>query len=548
MIPLMLRLVVTLLSCGIVVVGCNLNTTVRSDVASAMNGENVRLDSGQSSPTPEAATAAVVVPSATVEQMPLDPSVDRCALYSDGPIRRVNADLQIDYDTKVVQVAETIGFANREPSPIADIVLDVQANQWDGGFQLAELTVDGAPASWDLNLNRLTIALTEPLMPGCGLEIGLAFNLQPPAIRDGLRAYRGFFGYSPRQLNLGHFLPTVASRLNGDWRIHEPVGIGEQVVHAIADWRVRVAVTNAAESLQMAAPGNVTALSQSAWEVHLINSRDFSISLSDEFIVAEQQTADGITMAVYTFADAMIDAGGLWLDGAAHTLQTSLRALEIFAREYGAYPYERFVLVQGDFPDGMEFTGLVFVGSAWFTNFDGTPYNYLTLISVHEIAHQWWYAQVGNDAALNPWLDEALATYSEYVFIEEYYPADKNWWWTYRVANFFPQGMVDSTVYEFTTARAYINAVYLRGVQMLQNLREDIGDTAFFDMLRAYRRSGDGGIANPMLFWAQLPADQFAATADTRSAFLREPNISTQRSESAPSADLAKSTNSEQSP
>ncbi len=279
------------------------------------------------------------------------------------------------------------------------------------------------------------------------------------------------------------------------------------------------------QSLKLAAPGKVTELGHGRWDVQLKSSRDFALSLSDAFVVHELRTTTGVDVLVYAFADALIDAGGLWLDGAAHAAKESARALELYSDEFGPYPYERLVLVQGDFPDGMEFTGLVFVGSAWFTNFDGTAYNYLTLISVHEVAHQWWYAQVGNDAALAPWLDEALATYSEYLYIEEYFPADKNWWWTFRVANFFPQGEVDSTVYEFSTARAYINAVYLRGVQMLHNLREDIGDAAFFDLLRAYLAAGDGHIADPMLFWGQLSPEQLSRSDDTRLAFLRAPQV-----------------------
>jgi aminopeptidase N len=34
---------------------------------------------------------------------------------------------------------------------------------------------------------------------------------------------------------------------------------------------------------------------------------------------------------------------------------------------------------------------------------------------VHEAAHQWFYSTVGNDQARDPWLDEALASYAEFV-------------------------------------------------------------------------------------------------------------------------------------
>jgi hypothetical protein len=35
------------------------------------------------------------------------------------------------------------------------------------------------------------------------------------------------------------------------------------------------------------------------------------------------------------------------------------------------------------------------------------------LVTVHETAHQWFYAMVGNSQALHPWLDEAFASYAE---------------------------------------------------------------------------------------------------------------------------------------
>lgn len=480
----------------------------------------------QASPIPATATLGALIASATESRASPTPTETAPAgCDNDGdkrPARQVSADVKIDFATKSADVVQKIEFRNREALALDSIVLDAQANQWENGFQLMDLNVNGEPSDYDLNLNRLHVSLNDPLESGCGLEIGLKFRLQPEAIRDGLRSYRGFFGYSARQLNLGHFLPAVAARLDDDWRIHDPIGIGEQVVYDVADWQVTVSVENAPDALALAAPGTVTPLGPTTWDIELLNSRDFAISLGDGLNARELQLANGVTVEVYAFADAQIYANGVRLDGADHVLKEAEKALALFESKFGPYDRERFVIVQGDFPDGMEFSGLVFVGGAWFTSFDGGPRNYLTLISVHEIAHQWWYARVGNDAALNPWLDEALATYSEYLFIEAHYPAFKNWWWSFRVAGFFPQGKVDSDVYEFATAREYINAVYLRGVQMLHNLRVDIGDEAFFQLLRAYLAAGDGQIAEPTLFWRQLPPEQRDLTLATRTEYLRQ--------------------------
>ena len=506
------------LVCSLIFAGCNLSRAATADDATAGGDAQLKLEALQAQATP-----AQAISSPPAAKPTLAPTPDRCSQNAPPLARRIEAEARIDYGERSAEVSQRIQFYNLEDLALSEIVLDVQPNQWDDTFALSALRVNGALADYALASNRLEIPLAAPLMAGCWLDIALDFQLRPQAIREGLRAYRGFLGFSPRQFNLSHFLPTVAARLAGEWRIHQPTGIGEQIVYEPADWRVQVTVADASESLQLAAPGTVTKQAEGHWLVELPASRDLALSLSEEYILAEREVAPGLVVAVYTFTDARINIGGAWLDGAAHLLDEAGKALRLFARDFGAYPYGRFVIVQGDFPDGMEFSGLVYVGSAWFYGFDGTHRNYLTLIAVHEIAHQWWYARVGSDSALTPWLDEALATYSEYLFIEAFYPADKNWWWTFRVANFLPQGYVDSAVYEFTTARAYVNAVYLRGVQMLHNLRDDIGDAAFLRLLTEYSLAGQGKIADPALFWDQMPAGKRHLADATRAEFLREP-------------------------
>lgn len=512
----------TVVSC-VLLSACNLGNIPPAVNSAPSSAPNLRLDvtSESASGTEVPARENTVAPAAPTPIYPYVCGTDDGA----RPARQVHARVEIDYAQKAASVDQVLSFTNREEAPLQAIVLDVQANQWDGSFALSELMVDGSPAYHELQANRLDIPLATALPPGCAIEIEMRFRLLPDGIRDGMRAFRGFFGYSPRQLNLAHFLPTVAARVNEEWRIHRPAMFGEQIVYDVADWRVEVRVQGATDDLSLAAPGRITALEAGAWQIELRQSRDFALSLSEKFQVHEGHTASGVDIAVYTLRDSQAGVNINGKHSASHVLSLTIRALELFERRFGKYPRERLVIVQGDFPDGMEFTGLVFVGSAWFAQFDGTAYNYLTLVTVHEIAHQWWYALVGSDAALHPWLDEALATYSEYLFIEAHYPADKNWWWTFRVAGYFPQGDVDSQVYEFNTFREYINAIYLRGAQMLHNLRQDMGDKQFFQLLRSYAEFGSGQVVDPQSFWALLPADQAPLTIETRHEFLRDPAV-----------------------
>ena len=57
-------------------------------------------------------------------------------------------------------------------------------------------------------------------------------------------------------------------------------------------------------------------------------------------------------------------------------------------------------------------SGLEYPGALQFGD---TAPDDLADLAAHELAHQWFYALVGNDQARDPWLDEAFATYSQAV-------------------------------------------------------------------------------------------------------------------------------------
>lgn len=43
----------------------------------------------------------------------------------------------------------------------------------------------------------------------------------------------------------------------------------------------------------------------------------------------------------------------------------------------------------------------------------------------HEIAHQWFYGIVGNDQIKNPWMDEALCRFSEFLYNKSYHSKER---------------------------------------------------------------------------------------------------------------------------
>ncbi len=63
---------------------------------------------------------------------------------------------------------------------------------------------------------------------------------------------------------------------------------------------------------------------------------------------------------------------------------------------------------------GMEYAGLIELGFQLYREHANEMENRVA----HEVAHQWWYNMVGNDAVNAPWLDEGLAEFSTYFYVQ----------------------------------------------------------------------------------------------------------------------------------
>jgi aminopeptidase N len=233
------------------------------------------------------------------------------------------------------------------------------------------------------------------------------------------------------------------------------------------------------------------------WTTYSLTAgRTFAISASTEFLTASTQVGD-VTVTSYYLQNIYQGAGEA-------ALQASVEALQVFAQRYGPYPHKTLAVVMGDFNDGMEFSAFFFLSRDFYNLYDGTRRSYLVFVAAHETSHQWWFEQVANDQAMQPWLDEALACYSEHVFYEGVDPSLVSWWWTYRVDYYQPQGWVDIPVYAGNGFRPYTNAVYFRGAHFLDDLRGRIGDDAFFGFLQDYLRQENGKIATASDFFRIL--------------------------------------------
>jgi aminopeptidase N len=154
-------------------------------------------------------------------------------------------------------------------------------------------------------------------------------------------------------------------------------------------------------------------------------------------------------------------------------------------QEVGDYPFAELDVVDapGAFA-GIEYPGEIYIGVVEDTNF-------LERVVVHETGHQWFYSVIGDDQLLQPWLDEAAASYTEVLYEEKAHGAQaaQNALQSFRDELKYtknPNLPIGLPVSSYATQNDYGILVYAKGALFFDTLRHTLGDATFFAFLKAY--------------------------------------------------------------
>jgi hypothetical protein len=380
-------------------------------------------------------------------------------------------------------VDEQIIYVNNTSVSLPDLVVIVDSKRFPGAFQLRSLTwkADQKITGYTWEGNQIRIQLSQPLDPFESVSLFISYDLRLPDANRSSALRPIPFGYTNRQMNLTDWYPFVPAYRPGEGWLAHPAGYyGEHLVYDIANFEVYLKRLDERQDLVIAASAPVEVEGDEYFYKHEF-ARNFVLSISHKYQVRTQVVGD-VTVMSYFFP--------LHESAGETVLRTTVEALSLYSNLFGPYSHKTLTAVEADFNDGMEYDGLYFLSNSFYNQHANRPGEYLVSIAAHETAHQWWYSLVGNDQAIEPWLDEALSTYSERLFYEFNYPEALSWWWDYRIYYYQPGGWVDQDIYKASNVvnvyRAYRDAVYLNGALFLEELRHLIGDEAFFAFLRNY--------------------------------------------------------------
>jgi len=419
---------------------------------------------------------------------------------------RYTLDLVIDYESHSFEGQERLDYTNAEDVALDRLYLRLLPNggksYGDGSLSVSDILVDGQPARTKLSLadSVLEVELPQAIAPGERIQIEMIFRGEAPidfGDGNGDTGY-GIYNLSQGVLALANWYPILAVYDDQGWNLDPVSDMGDSVYSDSAYYDVQVTLD---ESLVLAASGSLVERQESEGtaQLHIEGGpmRDFFLVASPDFKTASQ-VVGGIQVNSY-YLPGYESAG-------AKALEVTADSLRIYNQYFGAYPYSELDAVQAPmrYALGVEYPGIFLVGSSLYAWPDKAEFE---VTVAHEAAHQWWYNVVGNDVFDNPWMDEALATYSSGVYYElangEGALQGLAQYWQDRYDRTVSDGkddLITESLAHFESSDAagdYGGVVYNKGALFFRALREYIGDEAFFSALQNYYQDYKFKIASP---------------------------------------------------
>jgi hypothetical protein len=326
-----------------------------------------------------------------------------------------------------------------------------------GRLRLGTVTVDGAARTATVDDQTITVRLGGVLPAGATTVIRVPF-------RANLRSTTGGSSWMLTRANgvldLYRWVPWISRTT----RFARPnfgdpfVTPASSLVTLRLKTDVPLSVTVNGSRTSRSADGLVT-----TWEAR--NVRDLVVNAS-RHTDRRSATVNGTSLRVVT------RPGG----PSAALLRAARTALGRLEARLGPAPWPVIRVVETAGGYAMEGPGVVWVPAgtaAW-------RYEYLL---THELAHQWFYGQVGNDQAREPFADEAMADMVARFVLGE------------RRASRCAKDTLDRSIYRYSSS-CYYEVVYIQGGNLLDNARRDMGTATFFAAVRRYLADNKWGLVH----------------------------------------------------
>lgn len=333
------------------------------------------------------------------------------------------------------------------------------------------------------DMDILSVPLAKTLLPNDKVTIELTYEVHLANTLHRL-------GYNDVTVNLGNWYPVLCYVGNNCYSCTPYYNIGDPFVTDVANYHVTLTIP---DNYVVASSGTLTEASHNGscttYDYEAKGCRDFAIVASTQYKKLSQ-TVDGTQIDYYYYNDTEAET----------SLSTAVGAFEYFAKNIGKYPYSTYSVCETGFCyGGMEYPCLSMITSG--------SNSYQEAI-VHETAHQWFYGIIGNDQIANAWMDEGLAEFVTYLYLDQanvtplhsQIASNVKTYTTYvDVLNRYYE-QVDTTLrpsYYYKNDSEYVIFTYVKGSLLFNTLYETMGKTKFWKALSNYYDNACYTVATP---------------------------------------------------
>jgi len=322
-----------------------------------------------------------------------------------------------------------------------------------GSAQLKDVTVGGDAVNPTVDDQTILVPLDPPLLAGASVAVEIDYTARMSGSPDPNGDDWGFAATSD-YLTAYRWIPWLSRTT----KFNRP-SVGDPYVTANST-SVHVEI-NADPSLTFAATGVQTGNNGTTRTFEAHNVRDFNFAASPTYKRAHRSVR-GIDVNLYY---DRLDPGTI--------LNATSRAINDYTRKVGAYPYPVLNIAETG-----PWASIESPESFWLA--DKVPGHLLAWTTAHEVAHEWFYAVVGNDQAREPFADEALADFMARNLLDDFVPSQCS------------PGFLDQTIYDLGDCYPWV--VYVQGNLWLRQYRDRVGSSAFWRGISNYFRANKFGM------------------------------------------------------
>jgi aminopeptidase N len=338
------------------------------------------------------------------------------------------------------------------------------------GFKIDSITVNNVTADYSRKGQELTVTPLKPLMTGQPFTAVIRYNGSPEEMQSvALPVQTGWIIAENRS-----FVLSEPDGSAGFFPVNDhPLDKATYTFHVTVP-----------EPFEVAANGVLTeTLDNGDSTTFTFELRDPMASYLatiniDEFDVEEMESEGGIPIRNYYSSDLPKEV--------REPFARQGEMLDYFSEVFGPYPFEVYgsLVMNTEFGSALENQTLSIYGIDMidYEDVEGTE-----LTVAHELAHQWFGDSVSVADWSDIWLNEGFATYSEGLWLEHLYgPEGMD-----DFIRFIYADVADNPGYYVSPGDPpaddlFNGGVYLWGGLTLHALRLEVGDEAFFEILKTY--------------------------------------------------------------